>query len=137
MKESISIQKKTILFDGFCNLCSWSIHFILKRDKYDLFRFASLQSEKGIQILTQFGIAENMDKSVVLIENNRVYIKSEAALRIAKKLKGAWPLLYVFIVIPKSLRDYVYMIISKNRFSWFGKRDTCYFPDKNFDDKFL
>lgn len=129
--------KSIILFDGFCNLCSWSVNFILKRERKDFFRFASLQSEKTRQLLNNFGLNENFDASVILIENEVVYMKSEAALRITKKLRGAWPLLYVLLIIPKTLRDYIYTLIAKNRFKWFGKRNTCYLPEKNLNYKFL
>lgn len=137
MKESSSIPKNIILFDGFCNLCSWSVKFILKRDKKDIFRFASLQSETGKRILSEFKLPVDFEKSVVLIENNSVYFNSEAALRISKNLRHLWPLLFVLILVPKFVRDSIYNFIAKNRFKWFGQRNSCYSPEKNYDYKFL
>ena len=129
--------KKIILFDGFCNLCSWSVNFIIKREKKDIFRFASLQSETGKHILIKFKLPEDFDKSIVLVENNSVYFKSDAALRIAKDLRSAWPLFYSFVIFPKAIRDYMYTFIASNRFKWFGKRDTCHIPTTDYHYKFL
>lgn len=126
-----------ILFDGFCNLCSWSVQFILKRDSKNYFKFASLQSDSGKLILSNFNLPRQFDKSVIFIENNSVYFKSEAAIHIVKKLRRGWPLLYSFKIIPKPIRDYFYVLVSKNRFKWFGKRNTCYIPIHNYSYKFL
>jgi predicted DCC family thiol-disulfide oxidoreductase YuxK len=130
-------NKGIVLFDGYCNLCSWSVQFIIKRDKNDYFRFASLQSEIGKQVINQFNLPSDFDDSVVLIENNQIYFKSTAALRIAKKLKSFWPLSSIFMVIPKFIRDYIYTIIATKRFKWFGKKDACYIPDKDEQELFL
>ena len=126
-----------ILFDGFCNLCSWSVQFILKRDSKNYFRFASLQSEIAERFLKDFNIPKGFYQSLVLIENNRVYFRSNAALKIARKLRGLWPILYVFILIPKPVRDYIYNIIAINRFKWFGKKEICFLPEKDYSEKFL
>ena len=130
-------NKGIVLFDGYCNLCSGSVKFILKRDKNDYFRFASLQSEIGMQVLSAHKIPKTLNKSVILIENNSVYYKSTAALQIVKKLKGLWFLLYFFIIVPIQIRDSIYMIFSKNRFKWFGKRKTCFIAESVYDSKFL
>lgn len=130
-------NKNIVLFDGFCNLCSWSVNFIIKRDNKDIFRFASLQSETGKQILSEFKLPVDFEKSVVLIENNSVYFNSEAALRISKNLRHLWPLIYVLIIIPRFLRNFVYILIARNRFKWFGKRDTCHIPTTDYSYKFL
>ncbi len=137
LSDSNKIKHAIVLFDGYCNLCSWSVQFILKRDKKDYFRFASLQSDKGRQLIKQFDKPFDLDESVVLMENENIYFKSTAALRIAKKLKSFWPLSYAFIVIPKFIRDYIYTIIAKNRFKWFGKRAECYLPKNNEQELFL
>ncbi|HAF30606.1 MAG TPA: thiol-disulfide oxidoreductase [Bacteroidales bacterium] len=130
-------NKNIVLFDGLCNLCSWSVNFIIKRDYKDIFRFASLQSETGKHILIKFKLHEDFDKSIVLVENNSVYFKSDAALRIAKELRRAWPLFYSFIIFPKVIRDYMYTFIASKRFKWFGKRDTCHIPTTDYRYKFL
>jgi predicted DCC family thiol-disulfide oxidoreductase YuxK len=136
---SISEEKTNnpvILFDGYCSLCSGSVVFILKREKKDLFRFASLQSEAGKQLIKKF--TDNTEEdSVILIENKKIFTKSLAALRIAKRLKFPWNLSYVFIIIPPFIRNYFYDLIARNRKKWFGSRSTCYFPEKNMSYKFL
>jgi len=130
-------DKRIILFDGLCNLCSWSVQFILKRDSKDYFRFSSMQSEVAEQLSNEFNIPKGFYQSLVLKENNSVYFKSDAVLRIAKKLKGLWPVFYVFILVPKPVRDYIYNIIALNRFKWFGKKEVCFLPEKNYSGKFL
>jgi len=130
-------SKAIVLFDGYCNLCSWSVQFILKRDHRDHFRFASVQSDIGKEILSFFEINDEADKSVILIENELYYLKSDAALRIARKLRRLWTILYILIIIPKFMRDFIYMFISKNRYKWFGKKQECYLPDSNTKNKFL
>lgn len=135
-----SKNKSIILFDGVCNLCNSSVQFILKRDKKNKFLFASLQSDAANKILLQFN-AKNFNakslKSILLIENNRVYSKSTAVLRIIKKMSFPLSLCYVFIVIPKFIRDYCYDIIAKYRYKWFGKKDTCMVPKKEYLDQFI
>ncbi|NOQ24841.1 MAG: DUF393 domain-containing protein [Bacteroidales bacterium] len=130
-------NKGIILFDGYCNLCSGSVKFILKRDKNDYFRFASLQSEISQEYLLDFKISTELNNSVFLIENGKVYDKSTAALRIAKKLKGLWFLFYVFIIIPSPIRDFIYMVISKNRYKWFGRNTECFLPEEKYKHYFL
>lgn len=133
----LSFNKGLILFDGLCNLCSWSVQFIIKRDSKDYFRFASLQSEIAKQLLKDFNVPKGFYQSVVLIENNKVFIKSNAALKITRKLKGLWPALFSFIIIPKIFRDYIYDLIAKNRFKWFGKKEVCFSPTEDYSRKFL
>ena len=130
-------EKGIVLFDGYCNLCSWSVRFIIKRDKKDYFRFVALQSETGQQILANFKLLESFDKSVILIENGKVHFKSSAVLKISRKLKQPWPLTYAFIIVPKFLRNLVYDFIAKNRFKWFGRKTECYIPDKDLNYKFF
>jgi len=137
IRSSVDKEKAVVLFDGFCNLCSWSVQFIIKRDKKDYFRFASLQSEIASQFFKDYNIPKGFYQSIVLIENNAVYFKSDAALRIAHKLKGLWPVLYSFKITPKAFRDYIYTIIAKNRFKWFGKKEICYVPNEKYLVKFL
>ena len=133
-----SIEKKDIvLFDGFCNLCSWSVQFIIKRDRKDYYRFASLQSKIAKELLNPFNLTADVDQSVVLLENNSIYLKSDAALRIVRKLKGYWKYLYYLIYLPRFLRDAIYDLIARNRFRWFGKKETCFLPEKDISYKFL
>lgn len=126
-----------ILFDGVCNLCNGAVNFVIKRDNSDVFRFAPLQEHSGILLLKKYAIDPQKLDTIILIENDRVYLKSTAALRISKKMSNLWPLLYVCIVLPKFLRDAVYDYIAKNRYAWFGKNDQCMIPSPATKDKFL
>ncbi len=126
-----------ILFDGVCNLCNNSVHFIIKRDKKKRFLFTSLQSDAARDILLQFQLKNSEMDSILFIENGKIYQKSDAILKIVKHLNGMWKISYGFIIIPKFIRDYVYIIIAKNRYRWFGKREVCMIPTKELQMRFL
>jgi predicted DCC family thiol-disulfide oxidoreductase YuxK len=126
-----------LLFDGVCNLCNGFVQFLIKRDPEGIFRFASLQSEAGKELLEQFGIPQDEINTVVMVDEGKAYTHSDVALRVAKKLGGAWPLLGVFAVIPKPLRDAVYNWIARNRYAWFGKRESCMIPTPELRERFL
>lgn len=128
-------KKGIILFDGVCNLCNTSVDFIIRKDKNEYFQFGALQ--QSTDLLKQYDIDAEYLNSLVLIENGSVFYKSSAALRIAKKLDGAWPLLFSFILIPKFVRDPVYNWIAKNRYSWFGKGDSCRLPTPDEAKRFI
>ncbi len=132
----MSSQKHIILFDGECNFCSFWVKYVVKRDKKDVFRFASLQSEKGKHYLTKYKIDPATD-SVILIENNNAYIKSTAAFRILKTLGGFRSVFYGFIIVPVFIRDFFYDIMAACRYKVFGK-GTCELPlDNNYKNSFL
>lgn len=126
-----------ILFDGVCNLCNSSVQFVIKRDKNGTFRFAALQSEAANQLLKNFQHQKMDLTTIILVQGNQLWTKSDAALRIAKKLSGAWPLLYAFIVVPRFLRNAVYDWIARNRYQWFGKKDECMIPTPELRQRFL
>ncbi len=126
-----------ILFDGVCNLCNSSVQFVINHDRKDKFRFASIQSEIGESLLKKFNINRSITDSLILIENNRAYTQSTAALRIAKELNGLHPLLYLFIIVPPFIRNAVYDLIAKNRYKWFGKREECMIPTDELRRKFI
>jgi predicted DCC family thiol-disulfide oxidoreductase YuxK len=131
------MESPIILFDGVCNLCNASVQFIIERDPTAVFRFAALQSDFGQSVLAKNAVNMEGGDSVILVENGRVYDRSTAALRIARRLSGGIKLLYVFIVVPKFIRDFVYKIIAKNRYRWFGKQDACWMPTKELKARFL
>lgn len=128
---------KIILFDGVCNLCNTAIIFVIKRDSKDRFKFAALQSERGLELVKRYGINTEVIDSIILIEEGKAYVKSTAALKIARGLSGGWPLLYGFVILPESLRNWVYDWIAKNRYKWFGKRESCMIPTPELLNKFL
>lgn len=128
---------KIILFDGVCNLCNSSVQLVLKNDKNDTFRLAALQSDAGKKLTEKYGIDTSQTDSILLIDADKVYAKSTAALKIAKQLSGAYPLLYGFMIVPKFIRNRVYDYIAKNRYKWYGKQESCMIPTPELKDKFL
>jgi predicted DCC family thiol-disulfide oxidoreductase YuxK len=125
-------QKSIILFDGFCNLCSWAVQFVLKRDKNKKFQFASLQSEFGQHLLIEHHLSITDINTLILFEEGKIFTQSTGALKIARSLSGLWPFFYVAIILPKFLRDSVYNWIAKNRYRWFGRKEQCYLlPGEN------
>lgn len=126
-----------IIFDGVCNFCNFWVNFLLDRDKKDKFRFTALQSEKGDELLKKYNLSTIDFDTFVLIDRDKFYIKSSAVLTVAKNLPRLWKLLYIFIIIPKLIRDYFNNLIAKNRYKLFGKRDTCRIPTPEERKKFL
>ena len=131
------MDKPVVLFDGVCNLCDSAVQFIIKHDKKNNFLFASLQSETGQKLLQQYNLPLSDFNSFILIQNNRPYTKSTGALKVAKKLNALWPILYLFIIVPKFIRDGVYNWVAKNRYKWFGKKDECMIPTQQLKARFL
>ena len=130
-------QHSVILFDGVCNLCNSTVQFIIKKDTKQQFKFASLQSDVAREILLHHSERNIELNSIVFILNNKVYLKSSAALRILWSLGGGYKLLFVFWIIPKPLRNFVYDFIATNRYKWFGKRDQCMIPNPEFKSRFI
>ena len=126
-----------ILFDGVCNLCNGAVNFVIKRDPRNVFKFTPLQEKQGILLLKKHAVDSRKLDSIVLIENGNVYIKSSAALRIARKMSNLWPLFFVLLIIPSFIRDGVYDFIAKNRYKWFGKKEQCMIPTPGLREKFL
>lgn len=130
-------NQQIILFDGVCNFCNFWVNFIIDRDKKDIFKFAALQSKKGFELLECFQMDSSSLDTFVLIEGENVYTKSTAAFKIVRNLKGIWKYLYFMILIPKSIRDYIYTFIAKKRYKFFGKSDVCRIPTEREKRKFL
>jgi predicted DCC family thiol-disulfide oxidoreductase YuxK len=129
--------KNIVLFDGVCNLCNRLVRFIIKRDRNGKFKFTSLQSEIGQHWLLRFGLAKNEFESFVLIEDDKYYLKSAAALKMLRELGGIWKTFYVFILVPRPVRDFIYDLIAKSRYRIFGKRDICMIPTPELRERFL
>ena len=126
-----------ILFDGVCNLCNKSVQTVLKNDKACIFKFASLQSDAGQKLLKTYNLPTENFGSFILLQNGKVYKKSTAALLVARHLSGAIKLVYGFIIVPAFIRNFVYDIIAKNRYKWFGKLDSCMMPTPALKARFL
>jgi predicted DCC family thiol-disulfide oxidoreductase YuxK len=124
-----------VLFDGVCNLCNGLVQFLLERDPDGTFRFGSLQSDAASELLGRFDL-EGMD-SVVVIEGDRAYTKSAAALRVAKHLGFPYSLLYPLGHLPRRLRDWGYDLVATYRYDVFGKRETCMVPPPDVEDRFV
>jgi predicted DCC family thiol-disulfide oxidoreductase YuxK len=126
-----------IYFDGVCNLCTGTVQFVLKRDKRKIFRFASLQGEGGRKMLDDHELPAQHYQTFILKEGGKIFTRSTAALRVFKLLGGAWSLLYVFMIIPAFIRDAVYNFISNNRYRWFGKKEECWLPSPEWENRFI
>lgn len=135
MTSSAEDRSPIILFDGLCYLCTDSVRFVIERDSRKQFRFASLQSPIAANLLGRQQ-AEGLE-SVILVCGGRIYRKSSAALLIARRLDGLWPLLCAFLAVPRPLRDAMYDWIGRRRYHLFGKREVCWTPQVEFTDRFL
>jgi predicted DCC family thiol-disulfide oxidoreductase YuxK len=126
-----------ILFDGVCNLCNNVVQFVIKHDPKRQFRFASLQSEFGQNVMKKFGLPVDQLNSFILLDNNKIYTRSTAALRITKKLNKGWSLFYGFIIVPSFIRNAVYNYVARNRYKWYGKKEECWIPTPELQKLFL
>lgn len=126
-----------VLFDGVCNLCNSSVNWIIDHDKEGKFKFASLQSVYGQNVVKQFNLTGEYMDTVLLLDDDKLYKRSEAVLRIAKHIGGIHTLAYVFIIIPAFVRDMFYNFVARNRYRWFGKQDACRIPTPELKAKFL
>jgi predicted DCC family thiol-disulfide oxidoreductase YuxK len=130
--------KKIILFDGVCNLCDSMVQFIIKHDKKDVFRFVALQSELGLTITKHIGVDVSKVDSVILYEPNiAYYYKAEAAFKIGKHIGGIYSLLSFFSIFPSIISNSVYDYIARNRYKWYGKKESCMIPTPELAAKFL
>jgi predicted DCC family thiol-disulfide oxidoreductase YuxK len=130
--------KKIILFDGFCNLCESSVLFVIQHDKKDFFRFVPLQSDLGKEILKHIGLSTKHIDSVIIYEPGISYnYKSAAAIEIAKDLGGLFHFGTLFRIIPTGFRNVLYDYIAKNRYLWYGKKNSCLIPTDEIKSKFL
>ncbi|MEJ7646685.1 MAG: DCC1-like thiol-disulfide oxidoreductase family protein [Chryseolinea sp.] len=126
-----------VLFDGICNLCNASVQFIVKRDSAGKMKFASLQSSFGKSQLSKYNFDPDALHSIVVIDDGIAYQKSDAAMKIASNLRRPWSLLAALKVIPRFIRDGVYNLVSRSRYSLYGKRDSCMIPDEGLRARFI
>ena len=162
---SNEVSYRIVAFDGVCNLCNSTVNWIIDNDPKQQFKFVALQNIERLEALgydlKELGLAQNLSsahsgsdkktdvlqtnssdqksalRTVYLIEGQKLYQKSTAVLRICRGLSGLYPLLYLYILIPRPLRDIVYDLIAQNRYKWFGRQDHCRLPSPELKDRFL
>jgi predicted DCC family thiol-disulfide oxidoreductase YuxK len=130
-------QSAVVLFDGVCNLCNATVNFVIARDPKGYFRFSSLQSATAQELLKRHAVPQDLLDSIVLIESGACYTQSTAALRIARRLKGFWPLLYGLVLVPRPVRDSAYRWVARNRYRWFGTSEACRLMTPELQRRFL
>ncbi len=126
-----------ILFDGVCNLCNGFVQFVIARDPNGRFQFAALQSPAARRLLGPLSPPADALGTVVLIEDGRAFLRSDAALRIGRGLTFPWPLAFGFVAVPRPLRDWLYELVARYRYRWFGRRDVCMVPTAELRARFL
>jgi predicted DCC family thiol-disulfide oxidoreductase YuxK len=126
-----------ILFDGICNLCNGVVQFLIRHDKKNIFQFASLQSEAGQVLLKTHQLDALSLKSIVLIQQKRAFVRSTAVLKIVSQLGGIWAFASVLFIFPRFIRDFVYNIVARYRYRWFGQQDVCWVPTPELKSRFL
>jgi len=130
-------QQPLILFDGVCNFCNYWVNFAIKHDSKKKLKFAALQGETAKRLLPEFHINPAKSDSVIFIDKGKAYTRSSASLRICRYMNGGWKLFYGLIIIPKFIRDFFYNIIARNRYKWWGKKESCMIPTKELRERFL
>jgi predicted DCC family thiol-disulfide oxidoreductase YuxK len=125
-----------VLFDGVCSLCNGSVDLIVRNENGNALKFASLQSDLGKEVIKKSGL-ENVPDSILFYSEGTLYAESDAVLRVVKFLKMPYKWLVVFRVMPRMIRDGMYRLIARNRYRWFGKRDTCRVPTAQEREKIL
>jgi len=133
----VNTEKPLVFFDGVCNYCNYWVNFCIRRDRQKKLLFAPLQGKTANQLLPEYLPGPAVMESVILVDKGKLYTKSAAVLRLARYLDGGWKLAYGLIIIPGFIRDFVYNIIARNRYRWFGKRDECMVPTPAYKERFL
>lgn len=136
--QNLPPHKKIILFDGICNLCNSAVQLVIRYDQKDVFRFVAIQSDLSHEILKHIGINPANIDSIILYEPGLAYYyKSQAAIQIAKNLGGFWHFGTILKIIPTAISNQLYDYIAKNRYKWYGKKESCWIPTKELKSKFL
>ena len=137
MRIEVSPPDQIVVFDGVCNLCSHSAQFIVRHDRQHAFKLATAQSAAGRALLIESGLDPEKLETFVLLKAGRAYMRSDAALEIARTLNPPWRTLRILRVIPRMLRDPLYDLIARNRYRWFGKKDRCMMPTDDIRSRFI
>lgn len=134
--KNISNSNPIVLFDGVCNFCNTSVRFVLAYNRAENIHFSPLQSDFAKQLLAEHNLSSDDMDTVVFFQDNKVYTKSSAAFQIARHLIYPWKALYYFKHFPKNITDWIYELIAKNRYSWFGKKNQCMVPKSEWKERF-
>lgn len=126
-----------ILFDGICNLCNGAVQFIIRHDPEGYYSFAALQSDFAKNLLEKLSYKGAYNSSIIFVDGDKVYTQSTAVLKISRQLSGGWKLARILLIIPRFIRDGVYHFIARNRYRWFGKRESCMLPTPELQQRFL
>lgn len=129
-------EQPIILFDGVCEFCNSAVNFVIKRDKRAILKFAALQSKIAQKALANNAPTAGLN-TFIFIENHKIHTRSTAALKVCRYLNGCWPLMYGFIIVPEFIRDGIYNWISRNRYQWFGRKESCMIPTAEVRSRFL
>lgn len=135
--SKIPLDKPILLFDGVCNLCNGAVQTVINMDKNGQFRLASLQSETGQILLKKFNLPTEELSTVVLVDKEKAYLRSDVPLEVMRQLGSGWQLFYIFKIIPRFLRDGIYNWVARNRYRWFGKKEACMIPTPEVKQRFL
>lgn len=131
------LADNVVLFDGVCKLCTGSVSFVLRHEREPALRFAAMQSRTGMRLMEQFGIEPTQMKTFVVIADGRAYVRSDAAIRVSRFLRGAWRLLGLIRIVPRPIRDWAYELVARNRYRWFGRHDRCMVPASELRERFI
>ncbi len=138
MMNQLPVNKRLILFDGVCNLCNNSVQYVIKHDKQSKYMFAPLQSNIAKNIIKTFNIDTSKTDSILLYsKKGGLKVKSSAALFIAKDLSFPVNMLAIFLIVPAFIRNVIYDFIAKNRYRWYGKKESCMIPTPELKSRFL
>lgn len=130
-------KRKIVFFDGVCHLCSGSVQFLLRHDRKKELSFCALQSPQAHEILAEYSFDLSSFESIVFFRNNIIFTHSDAIIEIACELGGFWKMAVCLRIIPKVLRDAVYSVIARSRYSLFGKAQECWLPTPELRARFI
>jgi predicted DCC family thiol-disulfide oxidoreductase YuxK len=137
MNDERHVPDNLVLFDGVCNLCSALVQFVIRHDPAAKFRFAAIQSEIGREIFQSHGLDPADLQTFVFISDGKMHVRSDAAIEVVSRFGGAWRFFTVFRLVPRVARDWIYSMVARNRYRWFGRKDVCMIPTPEIKERFL
>lgn len=134
--KAVSLKHPVMLFDGECIFCCNALQFFIKIDKEEKLRYTTLQSEVGQALREQLGLNQE-NESVILVDQNEIYTETDVTFQTLRHLRFPWKALAILRFIPRPIRNFIYKIIAKNRYKWFGRKDQCMIPATSQKHLFL